>query len=206
MLITKLFNYVLLASSKYNIDETHNIQHSMQVLHHAKKIYDSEIKKNPLLKEQERIIFGAAVLHDMCDKKYVDENVGLREMEEYLEEEMTPIEIYVIKTIISTMSYSKVKKVGYPTMGLYQQAFHIVRESDLLAAYDFDRCMLYSINRQNTDVEDAFEHADHLFERRMFKHIEDGLFVHDYSICEAKRLNELALQRLQTWKDLLEYD
>jgi len=141
-LITKLFHFVLYASSKYNIDESHGLSHSMNVLNFAHNIYINELPDFPFLKEQERIIYTSAILHDMCDKKYMNENEGIYEIEEYLQEKLDPIEIDLTKTIISTMSYSTVKKKGYPLLGTYQLAYHIVREADLLSAYDFDRCMI----------------------------------------------------------------
>ena len=42
-LLTKLFNFVLLTSAKYNIDESHGLSHSMDVLYNAHKIYESEV-------------------------------------------------------------------------------------------------------------------------------------------------------------------
>ena len=44
----------------------------------------------------------------------------------------------IIFQIITTMSYSTVKKNGFPSLNEYQLAYHIVREADLLAAYDID--------------------------------------------------------------------
>ena len=85
-LLTKLFHYVLLASSKYNIDESHGLSHSMDVLNFAHNIYINELPDCPFLKEQEKVIYTAAILHDMCDKKYVNEDEGIRQIEDFLQD------------------------------------------------------------------------------------------------------------------------
>jgi hypothetical protein len=177
----------------------------MNVLHYANKIYESEVELYPILKNQEKLIYVSAVLHDMCDKKYIDENTGLKEIETFLQEEnaLTPTEINMSKQIMSTMSYSKVKQHGFPIMGGYQKAYHIVREADLLTAYDFDRCMIYQMNKNGGDLEDAFKNANNLFENRVLKHNEDDLFLFNYSKQESLVLHQLSLQRINSWKNIL---
>ena len=204
-LLSKLVHFVLLTTKKYNIDESHGLSHSMNVLHYANKIYEHEVKSYPILKNQEKLIYVSAILHDMCDKKYLDEASGLREIESFLQEEdaLSPTEINMSKQIMSTMSYSKVKQVGYPIMGGYQKAYHIVREADLLTAYDFDRCIIYKINKNGGDLEDAFKNANELFENRVLKHNEDNLFQFDYSKRESVLLHEIALQRISGWKRIM---
>ena len=86
-LLSKLFHYVLLASKKYNIDESHGLAHSMNVLQYANKIYQQEVLNTPYLKQHEKLIYVTAILHDMCDKKYVDEKNGIKEIEEFLQDE-----------------------------------------------------------------------------------------------------------------------
>jgi len=204
-LLSKLVHFVLLTTKKYQIDESHGLSHSMNVLHYANKIYESEIENYPILKNQEKLIYVSAILHDMCDKKYLDEATGLREIESFLQEEdaLTPTEINMSKQIMSTMSYSKVKQLGFPIMGGYQKAYHIVREADLLTAYDFDRCIIYKINKNGGDLEDAFKNANELFENRVLKHNDDELFLFDYSKRESLVLHEVALQRISGWKRIM---
>ena len=43
------------------------------------------------------------------------------------------------------MSYSKVNKNGFPELGNYQLCYNIVREADLLASYNIDRCIIYQM-------------------------------------------------------------
>ena len=202
-LITKLFNFVLFMTSKYNIDESHGISHSMNVLHNAYNIYENEKLINPQLFAQEKIIMVSAVLHDLCDKKYMDETEGICMIEEFLEDKMDKPEIDITKQIISTMSYSTVKKNGFPELGIYQHAYHIVREADLLDAYDFDRCMLYNIHKLNGDIEQAYVDGFNLFRNRVFKHKEHGLLITDYSIKQSSILEINALNRIDTWRKML---
>uniref|UniRef100_A0A6C0L8X2 HD domain-containing protein n=1 Tax=viral metagenome TaxID=1070528 RepID=A0A6C0L8X2_9ZZZZ len=203
-LLSKLLHFVLLTSQKYNIDESHGLSHSMNVLRFASEIYETEVVKHPILKQHEKIIYVSATLHDMCDKKYMDQSEGIREIEEFLKENMlTPTEINVVKMIMSTMSYSTVKKEGFPNLGPYRRAYHIVREADLLSAYDFDRCMIYNMHRKHGDFDEAFKEASHLFDIRVLKHNEDCLFVNEYSRQKSLELEGQSLNQIATWKRLV---
>jgi HD superfamily phosphodiesterase len=215
-LITKLFQFVLLTSKKYNIDESHGLSHSMNVLHFAHNIYEVEKKNYPILESQSKIIYVSSIIHDMCDKKYLDEYTGLNEINDFLEDKLTPTELDITKQIINTMSYSKVKKQGFPELHDYQMAYHVVREADLLAAYDFDRCMLYNIHVQTKstinnptpiiqDIKflEAFNNANELFQNRVLKHHHDNLFVTSYSKHNYLALQIDAIKRINTWKNIL---
>jgi HD superfamily phosphodiesterase len=192
-------------SAKYNIDESHGLSHSMNVLNFANNIFESEKVVKPYLNSYEHIIYAAAALHDMCDKKYVDEKEGVGEISEFLQHSInyTPEDINAVQAIVTTMSYSKVKKEGFPELGVFQPSYHIVREADLLSAYDFDRCMIYKMKTQKMSLEDAFINADDLFQKRIFKHNEDKLFVTDYSKKLSKSLELVAHDRIRTWRRLL---
>jgi len=202
-LLTKLFYFVIATSSKYAIDETHGLRHSMDILRFTHEIFQSELSMNSWLAEQERLIYVSAIIHDMCDKKYMDENEGIAQIEEFLKDKLYKDEIKATKQIISTMSYSKVKKVGFPDLGRYQNAYHIVREADLLTAYDFERCMMYNIRQQHGNILDAFDSANTLFENRVLKHTDDGLLLTDYARMKAPGLQLDAVNRINTWKQLI---
>lgn len=202
-LLTKLFNFVLLTSAKYNIDESHGLSHSMDVLHNAHKIYENEVPLNPYLLQQENIILTSAALHDMCDKKYMNEYEGIKLIEDFLKDKLDNEEIEITKKIITTMSYSTVKKNGFPSLGVYQHAYHIVREADLLSAYDFDRCMIYNMNKSNSTIEYAFNDSYNLFQNRVLKHNKDGLLLTDYSIRKSHILENKAMTRIDQWRKIL---
>ena len=202
-LLTKLFNFVLLTSAKYNIDESHGLSHSMDVVHNAHKIYENEVPLNPYLLQQENIILTSAALHDMCDKKYMNEYEGIKLIEDFLKDKLDNEEIEITKKIITTMSYSTVKKNGFPSLGMYQHAYHIVREADLLSAYDFDRCMIYNMNKSNSTIEYAFNDSYNLFQNRVLKHNKDGLLLTDYSIRKSQFLENKAMTRIDQWRKIL---
>ena len=202
--LSEIMNFILFMCTKFSIDESHGILHSMKVLEYATKIYDSELLlNNKKIKEHENIIFISALLHDVCDKKYLDENEGISHIKQFLHNKIGDTEITIILKIIETLSYSKVKKYGFPDLGEYQLAYNIVREADLLTAYDFDRCLIYKMKKYNYDFNDAFTDANLLFEKRVFKHFDDKLFVTDYSKVEAINLQNIAMTRIKYWNKVL---
>jgi len=205
MYLSKLFNIVLMTISKYKIDESHGIIHAMNVLHNCDHLIDSVIQKQPEIEEHRKIIYSAAILHDMCDKKYMNEDEGIKEIKSYIYDSISNTELDVMENIVSTMSYSKVKKKGFPDLGQYQTAYHVVREGDLLAAYDFDRCMIYHMTQNNADVHSAFQDAYNLFQARIFKHQEDGLLLFPYSNEQHTILSGQAHIRIQHWRKILSY-
>jgi len=204
-LITKLFHFVLLTTKKYSIDESHGLSHSMNILNYAHNIYNSEKESNPFLESQEKIIYVSAIVHDMCDKKYMDEKTGIMGINKFLTEtqQLTPNEIEISKKIIETMSYSTVKRKGFPELNEYQQAYHIVREADLLDSYDFDRCLIYNMYKNNSDIISSFDYATQLFENRVFKHFDDGLLTTNYAIKQHDILKETAENRINFWRSII---
>ena len=205
MYLSKLFNIVLMTISKYKIDESHGIIHAMNVLHNCDHLIDSVIQKQPEIEEHRKIIYSAAILHDMCDKKYMNEDEGMKEIKSYIYDSISNTELDVMENIVSMMSYSKVKKKGFPELGQYQTAYHVVREGDLLAVYDFDRCMIYHKTQNNADVHSAFQDAYSLFQTRIFKHQEDGLLLFPYSNEQHTILSGQAHIRIQHWRKILSY-
>ena len=202
-LVNHAFNYVVKTSDFYKIDESHALKHSMEVYGFAKRIYESELVKNPYLETQRDIIYMAAIGHDMCDKKYMNEYEGIKLIDDFLQGKLNNEEIEITKKIITTMSYSTVKKNGYPSLGQYQHAYHIVREADLLSAYDFDRCMIYNMNKSNSTIEETFLDSYNLFQNRVLRHNTHGLLLTDYSIRKSQILENKALSRIDHWRKIL---
>lgn len=202
-LLTNLIKFIIITIRKYNIDESHGLSHSLNVLYNAYNIYSSELPKNSFLKDQERVILVSTLVHDMCDKKYMSQDDGINEIELFLNTKISQEEIEVTKKIISTMSYSTVKKNGFPELNNYQLAYNIVREADLLAAIDFDRCMVYDLFTRTGNINDAYENALKLFEVRVLKHEEDNLYITEYSKNQDKILKQLAIQRINSWNKII---
>jgi HD superfamily phosphodiesterase len=180
-IINTAFNFVILTSKNYNIDESHSLKHSIEVFNIANQIYNTEVTKNTFLENQKEIVQVSAILHDMCDKKYMDERIGVENINNAMKKYMSNQQLDVVSNIISTMSYSKVKKNGYPDLGEYQLAYHIVREADLLSAYDVDRCLIYQMMHEKYNYVDSLNYVVDLFTNRVLKYREDNLFETIYS-------------------------
>ena len=202
-LVNRAFDYVIDTSAIYKIDESHALKHSMEVYGYAKKIYNDEIKKNPTLEFQQAIIYSAAIGHDMCDKKYMSEKQGIALFQLHMSECMSTSELDIMGNIIETMSYSKVKVNGYPDLGEHQLAYHIVREADLLSAYDIDRCIMYDMFRNHSDYSDALQDACKLFDKRVFRMRQDNLFITNYSKQESFKLHIKAKKDVEILKKIL---
>lgn len=196
-IINASFRYVIRTSKIYNIDESHSLKHSMEVYNFARDIYSSEVKNNPFLVNQQSIIYSSAILHDMCDKKYLDEAEGVNSIKNLLINYMSKEELNVVSNIITTMSYSKVMVKGFPNLGNYQLAYHIVREADLLAAYDIDRCVLYGMNVEGLQFTSARDRAKILFSVRVLNYKTNNLFLTDYSKNKSLELHNRAVDVLK---------
>lgn len=202
-LLSSLLKFVYSTTLKYSYDESHSLGHSMKVLQQTNHILNAECITNSDLWYQERVIYTSAILHDMCDRKYIDVDKGIQEIESFLNEKMPQYEIDAVKDIISTMSYSVVKKHGFPKLGNYQDAYHIVREADLLSAYDFDRSIIYHMHKTDGDYKVSYDNAKELFDNRILKYISDGLFVTKYSKQESKYLHYNAEDQIKQWEQII---
>jgi HD superfamily phosphodiesterase len=158
------------------------------------------VQSNAYLSEQQDIIYASAILHDMCDKKYMVEKLGLSIMKNHMGDIMPISRLDTVSTIISTMSYSKVKQNGFPLLDEYQLAYHIVREADLLAAYDIDRTIMYGMIMEKLEYCDAVVRAIHLFDKRILKYREDQLFVTNISKEISFKLHEKAVHDIEELK------
>ena len=76
-LLPALIHFVKYTSLQYKIDESHSLGHAFNVLHYSQAIVNASIDKYPFLKQQETVIYTAAVIHDMVDKKYRDQKEAL---------------------------------------------------------------------------------------------------------------------------------
>lgn len=187
------------------MDESHGLSHALNVLHHSHNILESEIPVKPYLEKQRDIIYTSAVVHDLCDKKYMDEKNGVDIIHSFLLSKTTlSLEnIDIVEKIISTMSYSKVKVDGFPHMGKYEMAYHIVREADLLSAYDINRSIIYNMNNVDSNFEQSLQNALNLFDSRVLQHNNDNLFVTDYAKQLSRKLEIEARKDIDYWKLLI---
>lgn len=203
-LINYSLNYVINTTHKLNIDESHGLKHSLEVLHYAEEIYNSEVIKYPFLEKQKEIIYTSAILHDMCDKKYMDQEKGIEMIKDHMKIHMNKEQLEVMEKIISTMSYSTVKKNGFPELGEYQLAYHIVREADLLSAYDIDRCLIYSLNFEKLDYFNALKRVIKITHNRILKYRSDKLFVTNYSKNKSFKLHAETMKKVKKLEKMLD--
>ena len=204
--LSKLFQFVAAITSKYKIDESHGLGHSMRVFQFTEEIVKFEpfYIANPfILEEHCLIIQTAAILHDTCDKKYREEEEGLAEIGDFLTTIMTASQITATLSIIEQMSYSKIKARGMPNLGKYQTAFNVVREADLLDAYDFDRSMIYHMLHNGKTVDEAYKDAEKLFFERVFKHADDEYLTTKYATDMHPIFTQTARLRMNHWKRTL---
>ena len=134
----------------------------------------------------------------------MDEKEGIIKYQTYLSGYMSSSDLEIVGKIIGTMSYSKVKANGYPKLGEYQLAYHIVREADLLAAYDIDRCIMYTMYRDNCSYSKALQEALNLFDYRVFRMRQDSLFKTKYSKKESLKLHKKAIKSVNTLNEILD--
>ena len=192
-LIDAAFTCVRQLCVLYNIDESHAMKHSMDVLYHTTQSYEFHVARHPYLVQQQHVLFAAAIIHDMCDQKYVDPLIGLRAIHDHLHAFLSPEDFNAMALIITTMSYHTVREKGFPNMNDWQLGYHMVREADLLAAYDLDRCILYGIYKENMSYGEALVNGTNIFRNRVLRYIEDGLFLTEYGISTAHDLHGRAL-------------
>ena len=100
------------------------------------------------------------------------------------------------------MNTFELKKNGYPDLGDYQMAYHVVREADLLTSYNFDRAMIYHINRGN-NLTSSYENALQVFYERVFNYNTDRLLLSDYAMQKSYPLTKNALKQMSVWKRIL---
>ena len=201
--VSSLVQFIMATTQSKSLDESHGVMHSFNTLHYAQNIFENEKLTHSDLIPHERVVYVASALHDMCDKKYMNESEGMDRIDNMLKEHISDKEIKAVHDIVGTMSYSKVKKKGFPDLGKYQSAYHVVREADLLCAYDFDRALIYHMYHKNNDFQEAYQESMELFKNRVFKHEKDNLFTYDYSKQQAAELKKQSLQRIKQWKRIM---
>jgi hypothetical protein len=174
----------------------------MDVLHFAHENYNNQVYFNPTLNNQLNVIYTASILHDMCDKKYMKQDDGLKDIDRFLKDKLKPEELFYTKKIMETMSYSTVKNNGFPELGDYQTAYHIVREADLLSSYNFDRSIIYHMNRGN-NFNTSYYNALELFEKRVFNYNHDKMFISQYAKDKSASLTIKSINQIVSWSKIL---
>jgi hypothetical protein len=170
------------------------------VYRYAEQIYQHELKSNQEIETLYDIIIFSAALHDMCDYKYIDQSTGIQRIINFLDLnlELDYNSINLICKIITNISYTKIKKYGFVQFEseLEQLAFNIVREADLLTAYDFDRSIIYAMANKKMLWSDAINETVRYFKARVLTQISDKLFITKYGLEQAQMLHNQALSKI----------
>ncbi len=203
--LEKIIRFINKTCAAYNIDDSHDLRHSLEVLGWSEQL----IKDQTLSNKSSQIIHLSCLLHDMCDKKYMDEQEGLERITRFLKGDLEVEDdiLEAVVFIISTMSYSKVIKKGYPQFTVndkdLEYCYHVVRNSDLLCSYDPERCINYQI-RCGGSRKDGIKKMLELFDNRVLRLLDNNYI----NIKEAKpfaiELHNKALTEVEKYK--LEYN
>lgn len=196
----KLYIFINLLCKEYNIDESHDLRHSIRCVSWVQRL---ALAYNLTNQECEVAVYAAA-LHDMCDAKYTDVFAACERIREWLiandwSEELAEIVI----RIITTMSYSKLKaaavggQIVYPDHGRWQMVYHIVRHADLLEGYRVDRCYWYQKHiMPNISENDCWTKVTELFERRSLRYVTEGWIFLDEALKYTDELTMEARRRI----------
>ena len=195
--LDQIFEFVIDTCDEFGIDESHGLKHSIDVYKYAEQIYQDELKSNPELETKHQIIIYSAILHDMCDHKYMDEQIGIKRIIKLLNIDLQ-LEYKTICEIITSMSHSKVKLNGFADFAnpLDQLAYNIVREADLLTAYDFDRSVVYAMSNKKIPWSEAIKETLQYFKTRVLEQISDGLYITNYGLKKAQQLHNIVLSQI----------
>ena len=153
---------------KLGIDSSHDEKHMARVADLTNKLNDR--CGRTVTESEKRVMLLSAFTHDLCDRKYIDVNTGLQTISTWLSTlGLRKEEMEAVLKIITTMSYSKVSRYGYPTdLGEFLLAYHHTRVADLIDAYDMDRCYAYQTHAHpNMDEREKWAAVISLFEARI---------------------------------------
>jgi hypothetical protein len=155
--------------------------------------------------EERRMTLYAAAIHDTCDSKYTPVDDAAKEIGYFLRSQAwLPEEISALIKIVTSMSYSKLKKalssgqIEFPNHGKWQRAYHVARHADLLEGYIVARCVLYNIHLfPEKSMDDHWKRATELFSERVFTYCSEGWIFLPCAIDLAKPLEQEARRCLE---------
>jgi HD superfamily phosphodiesterase len=155
---------------RQQIDESHDEFHMLRVALHTECL--NKLCGRWVTDREREVMVLAAFTHDLCDRKYTDVDRGAYDIYCWLSDmSISKSQIEGIMKIILSMSYSKVKKNGYPqNLGEWELAYHHVRIADLIDAYDIDRCYTYQSHRHpHMSEKEKWKAVCKLFRERVLK-------------------------------------
>lgn len=189
-------------SRSNNIDKSHNEHHSLEVLYWSADIISHSCKKYTM--DELKIISESCLLHDMIDKKYRFNDTN--QVHNYIFQKHDKEIAENIMNIISTMSYSKTfidNRLKFPEWidtSPYKDAYHIVREADLLSSYNIARMIEYR-SAQNLPVSYIKNDIVQFYDSRVANLLRRNFYVHRHAYDRAQQLNEIAKLKLSFIQD-----
>jgi hypothetical protein len=197
-----LFTFIERQCVKYEIDESHGLKHAKGTYMRALDILNglSEVSN-----EESKMALYAAALHDTCDSKYTPVDEAASEIGIFLRTLMwSPEEISALINIVTSMSYSKLKRshtsgqIDFPKHGRWQRAYHVARHADLLEGYIAARCILYNIHLfPEKSMKDHWKRARELFDERVFTYVSEGWIFLPSALTMAVSLEQEARRCLE---------
>ena len=187
-----------------NIDDSHGYKHSVGTMCRAQAIIDTIRTITP---EERKMILYCAALHDLCDSKYTDVTIASLMIKYWLiwEDDWKTRDAEALIHIITTMSYSKLKKIKeqngvhtYPSHGKWQRAYHIARQADILESFIPARCVLYNMHvYPEKSEEEHWAKAEQLFHERVFQYVAGGWITIPGALAMVPGLEEEAKRCLK---------
>jgi len=205
-----------LTAERHNIDDSHGLLHHLVVIITSFLIYEAALEDKPELRQQLNVILMAIGVHDSFDDKYVKGEVDLKNVKnnffKLFEDDFEKKILKIVMRIINTMSYSKVmgstkKKLG-SKCGIYVDAYHIVREGDLMDGVTVARCVITSflVKARGSNVVQCFGRARNLFKDRMFAYDENMLLVNNFTKEYYTKMESKAHKTFRTFNKILGFE
>jgi hypothetical protein len=187
------------------IDSSHDEHHMARVARMTERL--NELSGRAIGQDEKDVMILSAFTHDLCDHKYTDVNAGIEVIDSWLEKQpISDEQRRAICHIISTMSYSKVKKYGYPSdLGKWTLAYHHTRIADLIDAYDIDRCYKYQSHKHpDMDEREKWHAVIQVFESRVLTQKDEYILpIAPYAACIVEPLHAAATNGISECKKLL---
>lgn len=160
------------------MDDSHNEKHAKEVL-----FWTIDILRHQSMSKYEMLTAAqCALLHDTIDPKYPIDFTD--EVRSHLALFHETSHVDVMLKVMNTISYSKVVvdgEVRFPswmeTNPTHTRLYHTVREADLLASFNIARMIEYRHHLGGKTDKEIREEVLELYDARMGRLVERGLFV-----------------------------
>lgn len=152
----KLIEFVKINTSTY--DESHDFNHALSVFENCKKII--ELESEILFEIDWNLIAYTALLHDVCDHKYVS-CITKEDLFKFVEENLGSDKATQVLSIIDNISYSKEAKGKLVKLEEpYETYRNIISDADKIEALGevgLKRCIQFSNAHNGNVVEHCHE-------------------------------------------------